>query len=243
MGARMEPTIYKPSIYKGTGIYKTGGGIYKGRGVYKDGGGSSDNPEKSFVLKIDELDLATLKQGHIQFYGYGNISKVDGKLRLSGKSAFSRPLEDSMDYYFEIKFTITNLSDWLYPACARTFLQAGSWYTPFGVGFIKPYENLETKPGLVYGTSWSSFGYTTIRYQTTQTPIQNVKFSERCTGRHYVQSINDEKVLELDTLIDFPNLTGDANYNTNTANGLNKIGSIVESGEMDIISMKFERYD
>lgn len=238
----MEPTIYKPGAYKTPGIYNGAGGIYKGRGVYKDGG-VSVNPEKSFVLNIDELDLTTLKQGHIQFYGYGNISKVGGKLRLSGKSAFTRPLEDAINYYFEIEFTITNLSNWLYPSCARTFLQAGSWYTPFGVCFINPYENLETKPGLVYDTSWNAWGYTAIRYKTTQTPIQNVKFSERCTERHYVQSINDEKVLEFDTLIDYPNLTGDANYNTTTANGLNKIGSIVDSGEMDIISMKYERYD
>lgn len=33
----MEPTIYKPSIYKGTG------GIYKGRGVYNDGAGGGGN--------------------------------------------------------------------------------------------------------------------------------------------------------------------------------------------------------
>lgn len=35
MGARMEPTIYKPSIYKGAGIYKTGAG---------GGGGGAPEP-------------------------------------------------------------------------------------------------------------------------------------------------------------------------------------------------------
>lgn len=36
----MEPTIYKPSIYNGTGVYN-GDGIYNGRGVYNDGGAPS----------------------------------------------------------------------------------------------------------------------------------------------------------------------------------------------------------
>jgi uncharacterized protein (TIGR02145 family) len=41
----MEPKIYKPSIYKGAGIYNGTGGIYNGCGVYNDGagGGGSDN--------------------------------------------------------------------------------------------------------------------------------------------------------------------------------------------------------
>lgn len=43
----MKPTIYKPSIYNGAGIYKGAGGLYKGRGVYNDGegGGSPIPPE------------------------------------------------------------------------------------------------------------------------------------------------------------------------------------------------------
>jgi hypothetical protein len=238
----MEPTIYNPSIYKGAGIYKAGGGIYNGRGVYKGGAGGV-NPEKSFVLNIDELDLATLKQGDLQFYGTGNKSKVDGKLRLSGaNSSFTRPLEDSLNYYFEIEFSIINLANWIY-SCGRTLIQAGTGYLPFGVCITRPYENLEIKTGLNFDTSWTGWGYTIDRYRTTQSQIQNVKFSERCNGRHYVQSINNEVVLEVDTLIDYPNLAGDANYNTTTGNGLNKIGAFVENGTMDIISMKFERYD
>lgn len=239
----MQPTICKPSIYKTPGVYKGAGGLYNGRGVYNDGAGGGVNPEKSFILNIDDLDLANLKQGDLQFYGPGNKSKVDGKLRLSGASTFTRPLEDSLDYYFEIEFSIIFLQNWIYPAGGRTFIQAGTWYSPFGVCCVLPYENLEVKTGLNFDASWTSWGYTNNRYKTTQSPIQNVKFSERCTGRHYVQSINNEVVLELDTLIDYPNLAGDANYNTTSGNGLNKIGAIMEHGEMDIISMKFERYD
>ena len=35
----MEPTIYKPGIYKTPGVNKGAGGIYKGRGLYNDGAG------------------------------------------------------------------------------------------------------------------------------------------------------------------------------------------------------------
>ena len=184
-----------------------------------------------------------MKQGDLQFYGPGNKSKVDGKLRLTGDSTFTRPLEDSLDYYFEVKFSIIDLQNWMYPASGRTFIQAGSYYTPFGVCYSNPCENLVIKPGLNYDTSWMGWGITFNRYVTTRSSISNVKFSERCEGHHYIQSINDEKVLELDTLIDYPNLMGDANYNMTTGNGCNKIGVVVNAGTMDIISMKFERYD
>lgn len=33
----MEPTIFKPGVYKTPGIYKGAGGVYNGRGVYNDG--------------------------------------------------------------------------------------------------------------------------------------------------------------------------------------------------------------
>ena len=41
----MEPTIYKPGVYKTPGVYKGTGGIYNGRGVYKGSGGGSPDPQ------------------------------------------------------------------------------------------------------------------------------------------------------------------------------------------------------
>lgn len=227
----------RSSIYNAPSIYT----IYNAPSIYKIGD-RYVNPKKSFVLNIDELDLINQKQGDLQFYGTGTKIKVDNKLRLIGACSFTRPLEDSLDYYFEIEFSITNLQNWLYIS-GRTFIQAGSYYPPYGICFTSPYENLNIKSGLTNDVKWKSWGYTNIRYVTTHSPIQNVKFSERCNGRHYVQCINKEVFLEFDTLIDYPNLAGDANYNTTTGDGLNKIGVIISNGEIDIISMKFERYD
>lgn len=205
--------------------------------------GGGINPEKSFTLDIENFDTSTMKQGDLQFYGPGTKQIVDGKLRLSGGNALTRPLEDSLDYYFETEFNIIELSNWIYTS-GRTFLQAGTYYTPFGVCFMSPYSNLVIKQGISFNTTWTSWGYTSNRYQSTNTTsLENIKFSERCVGNHYIQSLNDEKILELDTQIDFPNLTGDANYNTSTGNGLNKVGFVLENGKLDIVSMKFERYD
>lgn len=51
-----EPTIYKPSIYKGAGIYKEPCGIYKGNGVYKYDGNVS--PLYYYTL-FENFDFAT----------------------------------------------------------------------------------------------------------------------------------------------------------------------------------------
>lgn len=77
----MEPTIYKPSIYKGTGIYNGAGGIYKGRGVYKngEGGGIPPLPPEYTALKYIECGLNT---GTPQIAGVANIA-FDDTISLS----------------------------------------------------------------------------------------------------------------------------------------------------------------
>lgn len=71
----MEPTIYKPGIYKTPGVYKGAGGIYKGRGVYNDGAGGGD-----VIFSIGGRDYTAVKIGNI----YYTTENLDLKLRGIG---------------------------------------------------------------------------------------------------------------------------------------------------------------
>lgn len=53
----MEPSICKPEIYKGAGIYKGAAGLYKGRGLYNDGEGEfvDIGGKKYPVIEINNL--------------------------------------------------------------------------------------------------------------------------------------------------------------------------------------------
>ena len=85
----MEPTIYKPSIYKGAGgIYKGAGGIYKGRGVYKDGAGQID-PNLIYEFNLSRFDLDALKDGTVQWYNL-NLSTPENLIVLQKFDDFLR---------------------------------------------------------------------------------------------------------------------------------------------------------
>ena len=72
----MEPTIYKPSIYKGAGIYNTGA---------NGGGGGGDNYKKMWYVggtywRFDKdcVLVATDDGGRVEMCGINNTISVSG---------------------------------------------------------------------------------------------------------------------------------------------------------------------
>lgn len=232
----MDPRIYQPGIYTGPTLYNGDGTVYNGRGVYKYGSVS-----KGFILDVDKFDVNTFKQDDIQFYGY-NVTKSGDKLLLN-RGVLTYPLGTTTNYDLEIELDVLSFGSYIYP-CGRTFLQGGTWFTPWGSCIIQPYENLIREPNLnSLRTTWSSWGYTTECWITTNPNATHIKFKEICRDRHYKQIVNNVVVLDFDTLMDYPNLTGDANYNISTANGLNKCGIFIEYGIVELSKMNLYVYD
>ena len=105
----MEPTIYKPSIYKGAGIYKIGNG----------GGGGFNG---IFELDIAALDLTKNRDVQnstiIDLTNKENIEKIGNKLIL--KNAFlevdllQHVKDNTTKIKVEIKCNILNLADYGY---------------------------------------------------------------------------------------------------------------------------------
>lgn len=76
----MEPTIYKPSIYKGAGIYKTGA---EGGG---GGGGSAVVPIPEEYTEIDYLQIKPINSYSVKipFTGFlSSFANTDNKLELN----------------------------------------------------------------------------------------------------------------------------------------------------------------
>lgn len=93
----MEPTIYKPGIYKGAGgIYKGAGGIYKGRGVYNDGVGGS-YPEELILFVNGERVVVGLEPNEGNYKNFASIARYE-TLPNGKKIAFIRNLDMGFSY-------------------------------------------------------------------------------------------------------------------------------------------------
>ena len=177
----MEPTIYKPSIYNGAGVYKIGaGGIYNGRGVYKDGKGQASGFFYEFHLS--RFDLNTLKDGDVQWYcnAPNYLSKESDCLAINLSSTFKFYFRPDIDKTKKIiaEFTI-NLPtiDYQY-AGFGCFIDGGTDYNfmLYAIGanywfansaLAGTIQNSQIYNGGRYNGSWSynsrfdSFPYTT----------------------------------------------------------------------------------
>lgn len=197
--------------------------------------------DKGFVLDIPNFDLTTLKQKDIQFYGFGITKSADGqKLLLSTGSAFTMPLQNYNSYDFEMHFNVIQWSDFLYP-CARMFLQGSSSYNGWGITYTSPGNVIYMIPGYSYRYDWSSWGYINYCYSVPIEDINHIKYKEVCRGTNYKVYVNDVLILEYESQLDYNSLSGDANYNTSTANGLNKCGFIMDSGQAEITYFRIKK--
>lgn len=75
MGSRMEPTIYKPSIYKGAGIYKLGGGGGGGGGdaVCAINNWTSSDKQNYYDILIDANNCCTFEIAFLPSSNQGSV--------------------------------------------------------------------------------------------------------------------------------------------------------------------------
>lgn len=113
----MEPTIYKPGVYKTPGIYKGAGGIYKGRGVYNDGAGyngpfvllnNCDNLDNNKCKSIIGDDLYT---NDLASFGYlVNSTIYPGSMSIKRNNSKYAIIRDIVtDDIFTIEFYLSSL--------------------------------------------------------------------------------------------------------------------------------------
>lgn len=182
----MEPTIYKPSIYKGAGIYKIG----------DDGGGTGFNGV--FDLDITELDLT--KNQNIQyntiidFTNKENIEKNGNKLIL--KNAYleidlsQHVNNDTSKIQIETKYNILSLDDYGYIGSKfiTSFCFSGVFQNFAVVVSTTGLSDFITQ--INYNASWSGYNrYAPFTYNTSV--IQKEEYIKGGMSTLYV---NDENI-------------------------------------------------
>lgn len=210
--------------------------------ILTHGANSLERGEDGFILDIPNFDLTSLKQGDIQFYGVGITKSADDqKLILTDDSVLTTPLQNYNSYDFEMHFNVLQWSNYLYPV-SRLFMQGSSGYNnSWGYCVIQPGAIVQSIQGSSYRSDWYSWGYKNLCYGFPINDNNHIKYVEECRGDNYKLYINDELVVEYDSDIDYNSLTGDANYNTSTANGLNRCGFIMQSGQAEITYFRLNK--
>lgn len=210
--------------------------------ILTHGANSLARGKDGFILDIPNFDLTSLKQGDIQFYGGGITKSADGqKLILTSGSVLTMPLQNYNSYDFEMHFNVLQWSNYLYPS-SRLFMQGSANYSnTWGYCITKPGTIVQSIQGSSYRNKWYSWGYEFECYNFTVNDNDHIKYVEECRGDNYKLYINDELVVEYNSDIDYNSLTGDANYNTSTANGLNKCGFFMESGQAEITYFRLNK--
>lgn len=125
----MQPTIYKPSIYNGNGVYNNGA----------SGGGY-----EKYILSIDDFNITTLNDNGVQWFcnNKNNLSKTSDYLQLNANGNISwlylvpyyyvDSLFNKLTIEFEVEFTNSN---WFYARLYGRTLEYGQEY------FVSAYEN------------------------------------------------------------------------------------------------------
>ena len=180
----MEPTIYKPSIYKGAGIYKIGNG----------GGGGFNG---IFELDIAALDLTKNRDVQnstiIDLTNKENIEKIGNKLIL--KNAYlevdllQHVKDNTTKIKVEIKCNILNLADYGYIG-SKFLTTFGSNYVFQNFGLVVNNTGIsEFTTQLQHNSSWSEYTrYDSFTYNTSI--IQNEEYIKGGISSLYVNNEN-----------------------------------------------------
>ena len=180
----MEPTIYKPSIYKGAGIYKTG----------EAGGGIFDG---NFELDINSIDLT--KNQNIQyntiinFTNKENIEKIGNKLILKNSyleiDLAQHVNDDTTKINVEIKYNVLSLGDYGYIGSKfMTSFNYSGYFQNFGA-VISTTGLSDFITQLQYNSSWSGYErYAPFTYNTSVT--QKEEYIKGGTSSLYVNNEN-----------------------------------------------------
>ena len=196
----MEPTIYKPSIYKGAGIYKTGAG----------GGGIFDG---NFELDINAIDLT--KNQNIQcntiitFINKENLEKIGNKLIIKNSSReidLAQHVDDDTSLVnIEIKYNILGLGNYGY--IGSKFITSfchGGYFQNFGV-VVSTTGLSDFITQLSYNTSWDGYSrYAPFTYNTSVT--QKEEYIKGGTSSLYVNNENICSGKYSDSTIFFENM-------------------------------------
>lgn len=138
----MEPTIYKPGMYKSPGIYNGAGGIYKGRGIYNNDV-NPIGPTLPFVFDFKKIDFSleeTTCNGVI--INQKNCHLKDGyKLTIGPGNPYENffrveNVDEQLGEWSAVEIDVESvtLGDYRYigMAAQNIVVGSGTWFSNFG---------------------------------------------------------------------------------------------------------------